>query len=258
MSALFSIGEAARAARMTSEALRHYDRIGLAVPSQKDEWTGYRYYTEQDIVRLNTVHALQQMDFSLQKIKELLACDNLEQILAALTEAEKTADDKIAALRYSKAKIHLARADYERKLRRQPAVGGPTVRWLPRRVILLSETLQTPTLENLWNYLSHFHVPPALKEQFSFEDLAGIYTENGRSRLFAVCLRHAEADGLRVLPAGRYLCADCTEENRQSKLNELLQAAQSQYHVQPSFTVQQIVVCGILQWTYQAQVLVGR
>ena len=72
MKQYFSIGEAAKAAHMTSETLRHYDRIGLVKPGKKDEWTNYRYYTEQDIVRLNTVRALQCMDLSLQEIKEAL------------------------------------------------------------------------------------------------------------------------------------------------------------------------------------------
>ena len=66
------MGEAAKAAHMTSEALRHYDRIGLVKPSKKDERTNYRYYTEQDIVRLNTVHALQMMDLPLKEIKKVL------------------------------------------------------------------------------------------------------------------------------------------------------------------------------------------
>ena len=46
------------AVRTTSETLRHDDRIGLVKPSKKDEWTHYRYYTEQDIVRLHTVRAI--------------------------------------------------------------------------------------------------------------------------------------------------------------------------------------------------------
>ena len=58
----YSIGEAAKAAGMTEETLRHYDRVGLVKPSKRDEWTSYRYYTEQDVVRLNTVYALRQME----------------------------------------------------------------------------------------------------------------------------------------------------------------------------------------------------
>ena len=115
MKKYFSVGEAAKAARTTSETLRHYDRIGLVKPSKKDEWTNYRYYTEQDIVRLNTVRALQLMDLSLQEIKKVLEYDDLEKIIDFLNQAEKKADEKMAALQYSKSKIALAKADYEKK-----------------------------------------------------------------------------------------------------------------------------------------------
>lgn len=135
---------------------------------------------------------------------------------------------------------------------------GAFIKDFPERVILLSDTLEVPTLDNLWNYLSHFYdkVTPDLKEQFSFEDLAGIYTENGVSRLFAVCIRYADIDGLKVLPKGKYLCADCTEENREQVLSEVMRIARTKYGVEPTFTVQLIVVSGILQWNYEVQVYI--
>lgn len=260
MKKYFSVGEAAKAVHTTSETLRHYDRIGLVKPSKKDEWTNYRYYTEQDIVRLNTVRALQLMDLSLQEIKKVLEYDDLEKIIDFLVQAEKKADEKIAALQYSKSKIELAKADYERKLKGQQKFNGTFLKDYPERVILLSDTLEMPTLDNLWNYLSHFYdkVTPALKEQFSFEDLAGIYTENGIARLFAVCINYVDIDGLNVLPKGKYLCANCTEENREQMLYELIRIAQTKYGVEPKFTVQLVIVSGILQWTYEVQVYVDR
>lgn len=256
MQKYFSIGEAAKAVHTTSETLRHYDRIGLVKPSKKDEWTNYRYYTEQDIVRLNTVRALQLMDLPLQEIKKVLDYDDLEKIVDFLAQAEKKADEKIAALQYSKSKIQLAKADYESKLQMRKNPSGIFIKDFPERVILLSDTLEVPTLDNLWNYLSHFYekVTPALKEQFSFEDLAGIYSENGVSRLFAVCIRYAEIEGLKVLPKGNYLCADCTEENREQVLSKLMRMARTKYGVEPTFTVQFIVVSGILHWNYEVQI----
>ena len=258
MKKYFSVGEAAKVVHTTSETLRHYDRIGLVKPSKKDEWTKYRYYTEQDIVRLNTVRALQLMDLSLQEIKKVLEYDDLEKIIDFLAQAEKKADEKIATLQYSKSKIQLAKADYERKLQGRENLNGIVLKDIPKRVILLSDTLEEPTLDNLWNYLSHFYdkVTPALKEQFSFEDLAGIYTANGMTRLFAVCTRYVNIDGLKVLPKGKYLCANCTEENREQMLRELIHIAQTKYGVEPEFTVQLIVVSGILQWNYEVQVYV--
>ncbi len=260
MKKYFSVGEAAKAVHTTSETLRHYDRIGLVKPSKKDEWTNYRYYTEQDIVRLNTVRALQLMDLPLQEIKKVLEYDDLEKIVDFLAQAEKKADEKIAALQYSKAKIQLAKADYERKLQMRKNSNGTFIRDVPERIILLSDTLEVPTLDNLWNYLSHFYdkVTPALKEQFSFEDLAGIYTESGITRLFAVCIRYVNIDGLKILPKGRYLCANCTEENREQVLSEVMRIARTKYGVEPKFTVQLIIVSGILQWNYEVQIYVDR
>ena len=254
----FSVGEAAKAVHTTRETLRHYDRIGLVKPSKKDEWTNYRYYTEQDIIRLNTVRALQLMDLPLREIKKVLEYDNLEKIVDFLAQAEKKADEKIAALQYSKSKIQLAKADYEKKLQGQQKLNSTFIRSYPERVILLSDTLETPALDNLWNYLSHFYdkVTPALKEQFSFEDLAGIYTGNGITRLFAVCIRYVDIDGLKVLPKGRYLCAHCTEENREQRVSEVMHLAQTKYGVEPKFTVQLIVVSGILQWNYEVQIYI--
>lgn len=259
MAHYFSIGEAAKATHITTETLRHYDRIGLVKPSKKDEWTNYRYYTEQDIVRVNTVRALQLMDLPLQEIKKVLDYDDLEKIVDFLAQAEKKANEKIATLQYSKSKIQLAKADFERKLQDRKNQTGIFIREIPERVILLSDTLETPTLDNLWNYLGHFYekVTPALKDQFYFEDLAGIYTENGLSRLFAVCIRYREIDGLKTLPKGKYLCASCSEENRQKTIEELIYKAQKEYEVIPQFTVELIVVSGILQWYYEIQIFIG-
>ena len=85
-------------------------------------------------------------------------------------------------------------------------------------------------------------VTPALAEQFFFEDLAGIYTENRLSRLFAVCIRHVDIDGLKILPKGKYWCVIGTEENRKSTLDKLIYTAKTEYGVDPTFTVQIIVV----------------
>lgn len=167
----------------------------------------------------------------------------------------------MASLKYSKSKIQLAKSGYENHLRgQQDTQVGTTIKHFPKRVIMLSDTLETPTLDNLWSYLSHFHdkIEPLKKAQFTFEDLAGIYTENDVSKLFAVCISYVDIDGLKILPEGRYLCADCTEENRGYKLHELINVAKDEYHTQPEFTIQQIIVSGILQWNYQAQVYLGQ
>ena len=61
-----------------------------------------------------------------------------------------------------------------------------------------------------------------------------------------------------MLPKGRYLCANCGEENREQTLRELVHRVQVEYGVEPKFTVQIIVVSGILHWNYEVQVYTGK
>lgn len=256
MDKLYTVSEAAQLVGMTSETLRHYDRIGLVKPGQRDTWTGYRYYTKQEIVRLNTIQALRYMDLSLREIKELLAMDDLEQIVSFLQQAEQQADEKIAKLQYAKAKMALARADYEKKRQGQPREQEVFRQTIPERVILLSDTMEYPTLDKLWLYHEHFYqqLDTDRRGAYTFEDLAGIYTAGDVSRLFAVCRQYPDRDGLTILPAGMYLCANCTQETRESVWRQLIEAVREETGLEPSFTIQLVVVSGILQWHYQIQV----
>ena len=63
--------------------------------------------------------------------------------------------------------------------------------------------------------------------------------------------------GLKTLPAGSYLCADCAEEDRQETLEKLLDTGWTQYHIEPGFSLQLVVISGILQWKYQFQIYAG-
>lgn len=255
MKEFFTISQTAKIVDMTTETLRHYDRIDLVKPCRTDEWTGYRYYSQQEIVRLNTIRALRCMDLTLLEIKEILAYNDFNKIVEALKKAEKCADEKIAELNYSKAKIQRARMFYENKLNGNQTQETIFIKEYPKRIILLSDTMTKPTLDNLWNYHRHFYnqLPDNLKDEFSFEDLAGIYVQNDQSSLFAVCTRFKQIDNIKILPQGKYLCAECTEDNRQNVTLNLLETAKNQFNATPEFAVHLIVLSGILQWNYQVQ-----
>ena len=258
MKKFFSIGEAAKLAGMTAETLRHYDRIGLVCPHKKDEWTKYRYYTEDEIVRLNTVHALRCMDLPLDEIKTVLELNDFQKIVEFLESAEQKADEKIAELQSVKARIGRAKATYAGMRAEKPAAESVFTRELPQRVILLSDKLTEPTVENLWNYLRHFfaQVGEERRGDFAFEDMAGIYEADGKTRLFAVCTRYSQIENLLTLPAGKYLCAECTEETRAAVREELLARAREK-GAEPQYIVHIVVLTGILQWKYELQVRLG-
>ena len=259
MKKIFSISQAAKMADITTETLRHYDRIGLVHPCQTDEWTGYRYYSEQEIVRLNIVRALRCMDMPLQEIKKILEIADIKKIILFLQEAEKKADKKIAELCGVKERILRAKRFYEEKREKEPKREGMYLREMPMRAVLLSQSLREPSIDNLWNYHRHFYaqLSEERKEDFSFEDLAGIYEEGETKCMFVLCSRFAQVKDLKILPGGRYLCAECTEETRAAIQRQVLETAKAQFSVNPAFCVFIVVLTGILQWKYEMQVFIA-
>ena len=58
-----------------TQTLRYYDRIGLLTPAKVDQWTGYRYYEEEQAMQFVKIKNLQQADFSIEEIMILLKED---------------------------------------------------------------------------------------------------------------------------------------------------------------------------------------
>jgi DNA-binding transcriptional MerR regulator len=72
---MFKIGEFSKIAQVSGRLLRYYDEIGLLKPQHIDKWTGYRYYTADQLPRLNRILALKELGLSLDQIRQLLDKD---------------------------------------------------------------------------------------------------------------------------------------------------------------------------------------
>ncbi|MER7622562.1 MerR family transcriptional regulator [Streptomyces sp. NPDC126503] len=69
---MFTIGDFARHGRVSVRMLRHYDAIGLLRPARVDPHTGYRFYTADQLARLNRVIALKDLGFTLDQVGAIL------------------------------------------------------------------------------------------------------------------------------------------------------------------------------------------
>jgi DNA-binding transcriptional MerR regulator len=69
---VFKIREFSRFTRVSVKMLRHYDEIGLLKPAHVDAATSYRYYTVDQLPRLNRIIALKDLGFGLSEIGALL------------------------------------------------------------------------------------------------------------------------------------------------------------------------------------------
>lgn len=83
---ILKIGEFARVGQVSIATLRHYDQCGLLKPNALDPDTGYRYYSLDQLARLNRILALKELDFPLEQIARLLEEDlSLEQLRGMFT-----------------------------------------------------------------------------------------------------------------------------------------------------------------------------
>ncbi|NGO69997.1 MerR family transcriptional regulator [Streptomyces boncukensis] len=69
---MFSIGAFAAHGRVSVRMLRHYDAVGLLRPARVDPASGYRYYTADQLARLNRIIALKDLGFTLQQVRVIL------------------------------------------------------------------------------------------------------------------------------------------------------------------------------------------
>ena len=63
-----NITQLAKLRNVTTETLRHYDRIGLFKPDYVDEFTGYRYYSMNQIELFDTIIDLRNLGVPLKDI----------------------------------------------------------------------------------------------------------------------------------------------------------------------------------------------
>jgi DNA-binding transcriptional MerR regulator len=82
---MLKIGDFAKLSQVTVKTLRYYDEMGLIKPIEIDRFTGYRYYTFDQLPRLNRILALKDLGLSLEQVAQVLECDlSAEQLRGML------------------------------------------------------------------------------------------------------------------------------------------------------------------------------
>lgn len=103
------IREFAEFSGVSVRTLHYYDEIGLLKPAFVDKFTGYRFYDENSILRMQEILFYRELDFSLKSISEILSSpyydktkalktqknllilkkERLERLISAIDRAEK-------------------------------------------------------------------------------------------------------------------------------------------------------------------------
>lgn len=113
---MYKIGDFSKIVNIPVRTLRYYAEYGVLVPSEIDKFTGYKYYSEENVIECEMIKLLKSLDFTLDEIKEYRNCIDEEILEKKKKEIEE--------------RMYLLRLKYERltymqeKLRKQKSYVG--------------------------------------------------------------------------------------------------------------------------------------
>ena len=82
------IKEFSRFTGVSVRTLHYYDEIGLLKPARVDKATGYRYYDEHSLLRMQEILFYRELDFPLKHIEEILTSPNYDKHKALQAQKE--------------------------------------------------------------------------------------------------------------------------------------------------------------------------
>ncbi len=100
----FMIGELSKLFNISTDTLRHYDRIDLLKPDY--DWRNdYRYYSIRNFFKLSRILFFKSLDISLEDIKKYMRNKNTSNLVNLLKKKEEEIDAKMHRLINLKKKI---------------------------------------------------------------------------------------------------------------------------------------------------------
>jgi DNA-binding transcriptional MerR regulator len=127
---LMRIGEVAERVGLSIGTIRHYDEVGLVVPSARSQG-GFRLYTDTDVDRLILIRRMKPLGFTLEQMADLLAV--YDELSGRGTTPTATRTELLARL-VSYREDAVERCD---KLRQQVSYGEDFIAMLTSRITQL-------------------------------------------------------------------------------------------------------------------------
>lgn len=214
MKTLFSIGEVSRIYGLSVQALRHYHKIGLVIPSHIDEDTGYRFYTFDQFQFISRLKYLQSLGLSLEEIKNILADGDVGKFKEVLQRMKAEKETEIAHIRKSIQEIDWT-ISYYSYIDQNDFPGIIYKRQLEQRYIITSDSISGDPIEQMdvdlhtiTNSERFHHL--SYRRQYGYlldfnNLLQGTFIPQNAT-LFINEHPGFESPNIRILPAGNYLC----------------------------------------------------
>ncbi len=102
---MYRIGEFSYLCECTIKTLRHYEKMGILIPKEVDDFTGYRYYSDEQVSTYHNIKTLQEAGFTLKEIKNILDNPKDNNIVKEVKKLTEEYQDKLEKLEEIKNKL---------------------------------------------------------------------------------------------------------------------------------------------------------
>lgn len=137
-----SITELAKLRNLTTETLRHYDRIGLFKPEYVDPLNNRRYYTSEQFEILGTIRELRQLGMSLDDIKKYFNDRNLDKSAQMLAHQHELLKKEIEEKKLLE-KILRRKLKFIKEIRKMNPDFTPRIKSFPERKMISFNKMYT-------------------------------------------------------------------------------------------------------------------
>jgi DNA-binding transcriptional MerR regulator len=158
---MIKIGDFARLSQVSVVTLRYYDEMDLLKPVKVDTFTGYRFYSSDQLPRLHRILALKDLGFSLDQIKLMLADGlSVEQLRSMLTLQRQEVEKRLAdeGERLQRIEARLRQIELEDKMPTYDVVIKNTP-----AMLVASRRMTVPTNDQVPQYLG-----PAYQDVYNY------------------------------------------------------------------------------------------
>lgn len=210
---VLSISELAKLKNITSETLRHYDRIGLLKPDYLSE-SGRRYYSIRQYERLGTILELRKAGMSLNAIQEYFDNRNFHKSFLMLEEYQKKFEQKLQEQIRLNEEL-LRKMEFLKSLADLPEMETVFEAELPVRYMI---TLGKEAGDREEHAMAFTKLENYIKEQIPIlaSDRVGVTADERllipndtlipAVPMLLVAPEKADASYLKQIPAGKYVC----------------------------------------------------
>lgn len=154
---MFKISEFSKLSQISAKTLRYYDQIGLLKPSQIDSINGYRYYSADQLLRVNQIHTLKDLGFTLEQIIPILDQEiTADRIRSMLLHKEAEVKSLLEAEQARLWRIQSRLAHLERDYAEVPVFDVSFKQLEPKWIASIREVTSRARVEKLWKELEQY------------------------------------------------------------------------------------------------------